>query len=99
MATHRFNDIRRSSPAKRAEIAKAVEREVLEMNLRAFREMIGKTQSEAADAASMTQSELSRTERREDHLLSTLRRYVEALGGEVEVIAKFENKTVRLVGV
>jgi hypothetical protein len=31
--------------------------------------------------------------------LSTLRRHVKALGGELEVIAKFEDKSVRLTGV
>ena len=32
----------------------------------------------------MAQADVSRTESREDHRLSTLRRYVEALGGELE---------------
>lgn len=66
------------------------------MDLRAIREMIGKTQSEAADTAEMTQGELSRLERRSDHLLSTIRRYIESLGGEVDVIARFGDKMVRL---
>jgi hypothetical protein len=44
----------------------------------------------------MDQSELSKAERRADHRLSTLRRYVEALGGELEVFARFGSKRVRL---
>jgi hypothetical protein len=47
----------------------------------------------------MGQPELSRVERREDHRLSTLRRYVHALGGEIEVIARFGKKKVRLMAV
>ena len=47
----------------------------------------------------MKQSELSRAERREDHLLSTLRRYVKGLGGELEVVARVGRKVVRLRGV
>jgi hypothetical protein len=47
----------------------------------------------------MKQSELSRSERREDHLLSTLRRYVEGLGGELVVVARLGGKAVRLRGV
>jgi DNA-binding XRE family transcriptional regulator len=73
--------------------------EVLEMNLSGLRWAAGKTQKEMARAIGMGQPELSRVERREDHLLSTLRRYVEALGGEVEVIARFGVRAVRLTGV
>jgi len=42
------------------------------------------TQVDVARTAEMTQSELSRLESRGDHRISTLRRYVEALGGEGE---------------
>ena len=69
------------------------------MNLRALRESVGKTQSELALEANMTQSELSRLEHRKNHLLSTLRRYVRALGGDVEVVAVLGDKRIPLVGV
>lgn len=46
-----------------------------------------------------TQGQASETERRSDHrLLSTLRRYVEALGGKIEVVATFGDKRIRLHG-
>jgi hypothetical protein len=44
-------------------------------------------------------AELSKIERRDDHLLSTLRRYVAALGGELEVVAVFGNERIALKGV
>ena len=69
------------------------------MNLAALRELAGKTQVEMAQLAEMTQSELSRTERRDDHLLSTLRRYVQALGGRLEVLAVFDDRQIKLKGV
>ncbi len=69
------------------------------MDLKAVRELVGKTQAEVAAVADISQAELSRAEKREDHLLSKLRRYVEALGGELEVIARFGDKTVSLRGV
>jgi hypothetical protein len=47
----------------------------------------------------MTQSELSRLESRGDHRISTLRRYVEALGGELEVAAIFGGRRVKLTEV
>lgn len=82
-----------------AEAERFAEREVLEMNLRELRQAAGRTQEEVARGAKMKQSELSRAERREDHLLSTLRRYVEGLGGELEVVARVAGKVVRLRGV
>jgi predicted transcriptional regulator len=54
------------------------------------------TQTEVSRTASMTQSELSRLESRNDHLTSTLRRYVEALGGELEVTAVFGSRRVKI---
>src|SRR2546430_15036199 len=101
MAIHRWEDIKRRklSPEQIEKIRREVDAEVLEMNLRAMREMLGKTQVDLADKAEMNQSEVSKAERRDDHLLSTLRRYVEALGGELEVIANFGDKRIRLKGV
>lgn len=76
-----------------------IEEEVLAMNLRALRESAGKTQEDLASLVSLSQAELSRFEKREDHLLSTLRRYVEALGGTLEICAVFGDRKVRLEGV
>lgn len=101
MKLHKWSDLKRRmfTPKQLEEIRREVEKELLEMNLRAMREMLGKTQVELAEEAEMQQSEISKTERRTDHLLSTLRRYVEALGGELEVIANFGDKRIRLKGV
>ncbi len=69
------------------------------MDLRALREAVGLTQEELARKVEVTQSQLSKLERREDHRLSTLRRYVEALGGEIEIVALIEGKKIRLSGI
>lgn len=60
------------------------------MSLKGVREAFQKTQIDVATAADMNQSEISRLEQREDSKISTLRRYVEALGGELEVRAVFK---------
>ena len=101
MKVHRWDDIRRKklSAKQIEENAQWVEGEILELNLRALRELTGKTQIEVAKAAEMTQPEASRAERHEDYLISTLKRYVEALGGELEVFAVFDDKRVKLKGV
>jgi len=82
------------SPARRKKVREAAERAAneIEMSLRGIRESVGKTQVELASLVDMTQSELSRMERREDHRLSTLRRYANALGGEVKVIIEVRGK-------
>lgn len=76
-----------------------VRAELLSLELRELREMVGRTQGDIAALADMTQSQLSRFEGRGDHLVSTLRRYVEALGGELEVVAVMGDKRVTLRGV
>ena len=86
-------------PARRARIDEAVRHELLAMELRELRVEAGKTQAEVAEVAAMTQAELSKFERRDDHLISTLRRYVHALGGELEIVAVFDNKRIALKGV
>ncbi len=95
---HRWQDLRakKLTPAQLEQIDREVEQELLEMDLRAVRELAGKTQIDVAEVTDMTQSEVSRLERRGDFRLSTLKRYVEALGGELEVVATFGDKRVRL---
>ncbi|GAC1351988.1 MAG: helix-turn-helix transcriptional regulator [Polyangiales bacterium] len=87
------------SPERQAKVRAEVDRELLTMSLRELRDLAGKTQVELAEAAEVAQSELSRIERRDDHMVSTLRRYVEALGGELEVVAVIGNKRIALQGV
>ena|SRR5664279_3596943 len=100
MATHKWNEIKeKMAPARRARLDGEVRRAVLEMELRELRHEAKKTQAEVAEIAEMTQAELSKFERRDDHLLSTLRRYVTALGGRLEVVAVFDNKRIALKGV
>lgn len=99
--TKRWEDLEKKyfSEEEIAAVRRDVQAEILEMNLRELRQLTGTTQEQLARVAKMQQGELSRVERRDDHLLSTLRRYIEALGGELEIVARFDGKTVRLKGV
>lgn len=100
MTTHKWSEIKDNlAPERRSRLDAEVHREVLAMELRELRQEAGKTQAEVAEIAEMTQAELSKFERREDHLLSTLRRYVTALGGHLEVVAVFNKKRITLKGV
>ena len=54
------------------------------------------TQKELADIMEIRQSAISQIENQEDVLVKTLERYVNALGGELEINAKFPDKVVTL---
>ncbi len=73
--------------------------ELLAMTLRQLREDAGHTQVEMADLTELTQATLSRMERKQDNPIDSVRKYVAALGGEVEVVAVIGNKRVTLLGV
>jgi transcriptional regulator with XRE-family HTH domain len=97
MAVHRFQDLKHKMSSERRErIRKEATDELLEMDLRGLRELLGKTQEDVAALLERSQSQVSETERRQDVLLSTLRSYVKALGGELEIIANFGDKRIRL---
>jgi hypothetical protein len=66
------------------------------MTLRALRASVGKIQGDVARKMAMTQPQLSRVEARRDHLISTVRKYVRALGGDIEVIAVIDGARVAL---
>ena len=50
------------------------------------------TQAELAATLGVRQDTISRLEQRSDMLLSTLRRYVEAMGGTLDLVVKFPDR-------
>jgi hypothetical protein len=66
------------------------------VSLRELRLLTGRTQVDVADEMGVAQGEISRLERRDDAKLSTLRAYVEALGGKLELTAKVGDRSVAL---
>ncbi|MGC4087896.1 MAG: helix-turn-helix transcriptional regulator [Polyangiaceae bacterium] len=86
----------RLSPEAEARVRARVAAEFSQLTLKALREELEFTQVELGRSLEMSQPELSRLESRDDHLTSTLRRYVEALGGELEVCAVFGGRRVKL---
>jgi DNA-binding transcriptional regulator YiaG len=66
------------------------------LSLSALREQVGVTQVELAGALHVSQGNVSQLERKQDLYLSTLTRYVEALGGHLEMHAVFPDHTLRI---
>jgi DNA-binding XRE family transcriptional regulator len=100
MATKRWADIKQKNmtPERAAENERWVQAELLQMSLRELREEASKTQMELAEAADMSQPQVSQLEKQENPLLTTVRRYVRALGGEVVVVAVMGNKRITIAG-
>lgn len=100
MGTHKWSDVKKGSkvPAARIkEIEDEVAAEVLEMNLAQIREAAGLTQVELANKLELVQSGIARVEGANDPRLSTLRRYIKAVGGELKVQAIVGGKTIELL--
>jgi transcriptional regulator with XRE-family HTH domain len=58
-------------------------------SLQALRKAVGKAQSEIASTLRISQPSVSKIEKQTDMYLSTLRNYVEAVGGDLELIVRF----------
>jgi predicted transcriptional regulator len=62
-----------------------------EVSLRDLRKALALTQTDVARRLKTGQEVVSRIEQRQDLLLSTLQGYVESLGGELELVCRFNN--------
>jgi DNA-binding XRE family transcriptional regulator len=87
----------KTDPIRRARIV-TYKRAMLDaLALAELRGQRGITQQDVAGKLGVTQANISRIEHEEDLYLSTLRSYVAALGGELEVNAVFPDGKVALV--
>ena len=93
-----FKELRdRMSPEARARIERRVRETLLEMSLQELRQRVtGVTQTELAELMKVTQGAISQLEKRQDVLLSNLAGYIRALGGKLELIARFPDTDVRI---
>jgi DNA-binding XRE family transcriptional regulator len=91
----------RPLPRKRRQRVEARASELIgeELSLRDLRKAHELTQTTVAQALGMSQDGVSRIESRSDLLISTLRSYVEAMGGQLRLVAEFPDRpTVQLSG-
>jgi predicted XRE-type DNA-binding protein len=84
------------SPEARAEVARRVKEELAKMPLHHLRNARAMTQTRLAELLEMDQGNVSKLEQRTDMYLSTLRSYVEAMGGELEIRAVFPDGDVKI---
>ncbi len=93
----RFSELRaKMSKEAQAESKARADKMIREMALQELRSARQTTQESLAKVLHVNQAAISKLERRTDMYISTLRSYVEAMGGELEIIARFNDQTVRL---
>jgi transcriptional regulator with XRE-family HTH domain len=95
------NDIiNKLSPAQRKKVeARAAQLIAEEMTLQQLRHARKLTQQKIAKSLHIGQEGVSKLEKRSNLLISTLRSYVEAMGGQLHLMAKFPNRpSIELAG-
>ena len=85
-----------ADPERRARVKKISQEYDAILALADMREALGITQAELAKVLEVSQPRVSRLERKEDVYLSTLEKYVEALGGHLKLEAVFEDRNIEL---
>jgi DNA-binding transcriptional regulator YiaG len=98
MSGHRpFDQLRkRMPPERRARNAAATKEMLAEMALHELRQARERSQEELARALKVGQPAVAKLERRTDMYVSNLRRYIEALGGSLEITARFGDERVAI---
>ncbi len=93
MPTNVDDKINKLSPAQRKKVeARAAQLIAEEMTLRELRHARKLTQVCMAKSLGITQDSVSRLEKRSDLLLSTLRKTVQAMGGNLSLVAEFPDR-------
>jgi ribosome-binding protein aMBF1 (putative translation factor) len=92
-----FNNLRKKmSPAAQKEAASKTRKMLNEMPLQELRQAHQMSQERLAELLSTKQANISRIERRTDMYISTLRSYIEAMGGELDIVARFPDGEVHI---
>lgn len=95
--TKKFSDLRaRMSPEARARAEVKAQAILAEMPLNELRQARGLSQKMLAEVLHVQQPSIAKLEKRTDMYLSTLRSHIEAMGGELEVVARFPDGSVRI---
>jgi transcriptional regulator with XRE-family HTH domain len=84
------------SPEARAAVEQKTRAMLAEMPLQELRQARHLSQEQLATVLRVRQASISKLERRTDMYISTLRSFIEAMGGELEITAKFPEGVVRI---
>lgn len=92
-----FKDLRaKMTPAQQASVARKVAELREEMSLGELRQARRLTQDTLSETLHVGQAAVAKLEKRTDMYVSNLRRYVEAMGGELDIVARFPEGDVKI---
>lgn len=95
---HSFSSLRAGlSEARRAGIENTKSKLRADMSLAELREARNLTQQTIGAILEVGQPSVAKLEKRTDMYVGTLRRYVQAAGGELEIVARFPEGEVRII--
>jgi DNA-binding XRE family transcriptional regulator len=93
----KFSKLRaRMAPASQARAETAAQAMLAEMPLQELRLARGLSQQELAELLHVQQPSIAKLEKRTDMYVSTLRSHIEAMGGQLEVVARFPEGAVKI---
>ena len=93
----KFGTLRaKMSPESRARAAQRAKALSAEMPLHELRQARALSQVRLAEMLQLQQPEISKIEHRTDMYISTLRDYIRAMGGDLEIVARFPDGEVKI---
>lgn len=97
MMAKKFETLRASmKPEARARSDAKARAMLVEMPLAELRQARGLSQKVLAEVLHVQQPSIAKMEKRTDMYISTLRSHIEAMGGELEVVARFPDGAVKI---
>lgn len=93
----KFSNLVAKMPRRRqARIERMTEALRQEMDLAQLRQARALSQAALGEILHVEQPAVAKLEKRADMYVSTLRRFIKAMGGELEIVAKFPDRDVRI---
>jgi DNA-binding XRE family transcriptional regulator len=94
---HPFENLRKKlTPQQRANIARKAAALREEMTLAELRQARLLTQETLGETLQVGQTSIAKMEKRADMYVSNLRRFIEAMGGELDIVARFPEGAVKI---
>ncbi|MEI7590377.1 MAG: XRE family transcriptional regulator [Deltaproteobacteria bacterium] len=94
---NKFSELRsQMSPQAQARSETKAQKMLAEMPLNELRQARGLSQKMLAELLHVQQPAIAKIERRTDMYLSTIRSHIEAMGGQLEVVARFPDGSVKI---
>ena len=93
----KFSELRsRMTPASQHQAQQRAKQHLVEMPLNELRQARGLSQKALAEILHVQQPAIAKLEKRTDMYISSLRSHIEAMGGQLEVIARFPDGSVKI---